>query len=125
MESPRPVPPSLVLKKGSNKRRSTSQGIPRPVSRTDNTTERRTPAPPKHVPVGHVAVSIHDGPGFGSSANGWERSLVRWAATMWPAGSETFFAGVICEQRVRLRYCEGFWGDVPQCGKRSLSDSVR
>lgn len=38
---------------------------------------------------------------------------------------ETFFAGVICEQRVRLRYCEGFWGDVPQCGKRSLSDSVR
>lgn len=38
---------------------------------------------------------------------------------------ETFLAGVICEQRVRLRYCEGFWGDVPQCGKRSPSDNAR
>ena len=28
-----------------------------------------------------------------------------------PAG----FLGVVCEQRVRLQYCEGQWGKVPQC----------
>jgi len=30
---------------------------------------------------------------------------------------EKFLAGVICEQKVRLRYCEGKWGQVPQCTK--------
>ena len=28
---------------------------------------------------------------------------------------EKFVAGVICEQKARLRYCEGKWGQVPQC----------
>ena len=30
-------------------------------------------------------------------------------------GREGFFAGVICEQRVRLQYCEGYWGQAAQC----------
>ena len=29
-----------------------------------------------------------------------------------PAG---FLGRVVCEQRVRLQYCEGQWGKVPQC----------
>ena len=44
----------------------------------------------------------------------------RWqamSAAIASCGREDFFAGVICEQRVRLRYCEGYWGDVPQCGR--------
>jgi hypothetical protein len=28
---------------------------------------------------------------------------------------ENFLAGVVCTERVRLQYCEGFWGQVPQC----------
>ena len=30
-------------------------------------------------------------------------------------GREGFFAGVVCEQRVRLKYCEGYWGVAAQC----------
>jgi hypothetical protein len=30
-------------------------------------------------------------------------------------GRESFLAGVICEQRVRLKYCEGYWGVAAQC----------
>lgn len=28
---------------------------------------------------------------------------------------ENFFTGALCEQRVRLRYCDGYWGSVPHC----------
>jgi len=28
---------------------------------------------------------------------------------------EGFFGRVVCEQRVRLQYCDGHWGQVPQC----------
>ena len=28
---------------------------------------------------------------------------------------ENFLARVVCEQRERLKYCEGYWGQVPQC----------
>jgi hypothetical protein len=28
---------------------------------------------------------------------------------------EDFIARVICGQRVRFRYCDGYWGKVPQC----------
>jgi len=35
---------------------------------------------------------------------------------------ERFLAGVICEQKVRLRYCEGKWGQVPQCTKKPHVD---
>ncbi|HET7032608.1 MAG TPA: hypothetical protein VFJ48_05750 [Casimicrobiaceae bacterium] len=35
---------------------------------------------------------------------------------------EKFLAGVICEQKVRLRYCEGKWGQVSQCSKKPHVD---
>jgi hypothetical protein len=28
---------------------------------------------------------------------------------------EDFIARVICGQRVRFRYCDGYWGKVPAC----------
>jgi hypothetical protein len=28
---------------------------------------------------------------------------------------EDFISRVICDQRVRFRYCNGYWGAVPQC----------
>jgi hypothetical protein len=28
---------------------------------------------------------------------------------------EDFITRVICSQRVRFRYCEGYWGKVEQC----------
>jgi hypothetical protein len=28
---------------------------------------------------------------------------------------EDFISRVICDQRVRFRYCKGYWGTVSQC----------
>jgi hypothetical protein len=28
---------------------------------------------------------------------------------------ENVFARVLCDQKVRLRYCKDYWGTVPQC----------
>ena len=38
---------------------------------------------------------------------------------------DNFFNGVVCEQRVRLRYCEGHWGESPHCGSGFRFDSGR
>ena len=37
------------------------------------------------------------------------------ASALEKCSEEKFLAGVICEQKARLRYCEGKWGQVPQC----------
>ena len=42
----------------------------------------------------------------------------RWetmSAAIANCSRESFLAGVVCSERVRLQYCEGFWGQVPQC----------
>jgi hypothetical protein len=44
------------------------------------------------------------------------------AAALEKCSGEKFLAGVICEQKVRLRYCEGKWGKVPQCTPRPHAD---
>lgn len=38
---------------------------------------------------------------------------------------DNFFTGVVCEQRVRLRYCEGHWGESPHCGSGFRFDGGR
>ena len=44
------------------------------------------------------------------------------AAALEKCGDEKFLAGVVCEQKVRLRYCDGKWGQVPQCTAVSKVD---
>ena len=33
-----------------------------------------------------------------------------------------FFEGVVCEQRVRVRYCDGWWGRSPECPSGRMAD---
>lgn len=40
-------------------------------------------------------------------------------------GRQGFLAGVICEQRVRLQYCEGYWGQAAQCPSGIPNDHGR
>jgi hypothetical protein len=40
-------------------------------------------------------------------------------------GREGFFAGVVCEQRVRLQYCEGHWGQAAQCPNGIVNEHRR
>ncbi len=44
------------------------------------------------------------------------------ASALEKCAEEKFLAGVICEQKARLRYCEGKWGQVPQCTARPRPD---
>jgi hypothetical protein len=37
-------------------------------------------------------------------------------------GREGLLASVICEQRVRLQYCEGYWGQASQCPSGIAND---
>ena len=38
---------------------------------------------------------------------------------------ENFLAGFVCDQQARLRYCEGHWGEVPECPGGIRADSGR
>jgi hypothetical protein len=38
---------------------------------------------------------------------------------------ENFLAGIVCGERARLQYCDGFWGQVPQCRGASRSENAR
>jgi hypothetical protein len=40
-------------------------------------------------------------------------------------GRDGFFAGVVCEQRVRLQYCEGHWGQAAECPSGIPNDHGR
>jgi hypothetical protein len=44
------------------------------------------------------------------------------ASALEKCGEEKFLAGVICEQKARLRFCEGKWGKVPQCTAKPRVD---
>ena len=38
---------------------------------------------------------------------------------------EGFLAGIVCSERARLQYCDGYWGTVPQCKGAIVSDASR
>jgi hypothetical protein len=38
---------------------------------------------------------------------------------------ESFFAGVVCTERARLQYCDGFWGKVPECRGANRPENSR
>lgn len=44
------------------------------------------------------------------------------ASALEKCSEEKFLAGVICEQKARLRFCEGKWGKVPQCTAKPRVD---
>ena len=44
------------------------------------------------------------------------------AVALVKCGEEKFLAGVICEQKARLQYCAGKWGQVPECSSKSRAD---
>jgi hypothetical protein len=38
---------------------------------------------------------------------------------------EGLIAGLLCKERARLQYCEGYWGTVPQCTASAASSNTR
>jgi len=69
---------------------------------------RSAPAPAAAPPVEKV----------GAAQPAASRGSVRWKRLdeeLSQCTREDFIARVICGQRVRFRYCDGYWGKVPQC----------
>ena len=40
-------------------------------------------------------------------------------------GRDGFLSGVICEQKIRIKYCEGYWGQAAQCPSGIQNDHGR
>jgi len=69
-------------------------------------------APAKPAPV--VAAA----PAAAAEPDRWQM----YADAMGRCGREDFFKRFTCEQRARLHYCEGYWGQVPQCPSAPTRD---
>ena len=54
-------------------------------------------------------------------ADRWETMNAALAA----CSRESFLAGLTCTERVRYQYCEGYWGQVPQCRAATRPGSSR
>ena len=51
----------------------------------------------------------------------WEAMI----AAITRCSRESFLTGVVCSERVRLQYCDGYWGEVPQCRGATRPDTSR
>jgi len=93
--SPRPAPKRVV--------ETPAEPAPQPaVARFAAATEPPAPVPaPEAVPAPRPA----------PPRDRWQLM----ADAIAQCGHERFFAAVVCEQRVRLQYCDGYWGQVAQC----------
>jgi hypothetical protein len=71
------------------------------------------------TPMANVApAAIGDEP---SAPDRWQAMSVELAR----CSRENFIAGVLCDERARWQYCEGYWGQVPQCPAASRVDGGR
>jgi hypothetical protein len=117
-------PPSLPsLPKDSTRAmppRAARSAAPRAVSEAktiDDASRINAAAQPQQAepPVQQARASVAPSPSAADDAQSLATLLER-------CSDEKFLAGVICEQKVRLRYCEGKWGQVPQCTKKPHVD---
>lgn len=82
-----------------------------PADRFAVAAPRELPAP---VPMREAVLPVREAP----APDRWQvmsDQIVR-------CGRDGFLAGVICEQRVRIKYCEGYWGSAPQCPSGIAND---
>jgi hypothetical protein len=98
----------------------------------------QTKAPSKAAPQGSEAPSKTASPGSeapSKAASPPGKALAkapaaapapdRWqmmAEAMAQCSPAQFFSRLACEQRTRNRYCEGYWGQVPQCPNAPTKD---
>jgi hypothetical protein len=93
--------------------RPAPQVAPRPARRAPEQ-RAETPSPPSAkpttaVPAAPPAPAAQSAPPH--VADRWQRM----EDEMSHCTREDFISRVICGQRVRFKYCDGYWGKVPQC----------
>jgi hypothetical protein len=71
------------------------------------------------APLANVApAAIEDAPSVPDRWQAMNAELAR-------CPRDNFVAGALCDQRARWQYCEGYWGQVPQCRAASRGDGGR
>ena len=110
-KTPAMRPARVAANASASSRASTDAKSGGNLSRANGAT---TPTPEVEPPVQQARVSVTP-----STSSSDEQSL---ASALEKCSNEKFLAGVICEQKARLRYCEGKWGQVPQCTAKPRVD---
>ena len=102
MNAPRDLPPSAT-------QRASAQQPPAAQRKTVTRATRARTSTPVGVPVAETRK---------------KRRLDRWQAMEASLDncSGDFFERVVCDQRVRLRFCEGQWGKVAQCASGVINE---
>jgi hypothetical protein len=110
VESPQPAP--VAPRKGEPKApraaASTQSSSRQPVTPQLATPPLAVPAPQAPVRTAQPANNI-------AAAAPVPDRWAQFAEDLHHCERETFLSRVLCDQRVRLRYCDGYWGKVPQC----------
>ena len=95
-------------------RAATSEVIQRNAARNSIPPVETRPEPPRVEPPAPMPVVVAAAPPRTAETprrDRWERM----DAALRSCRAEEFLSRVICEQKVRLDYCEGLWGQAAQC----------
>ena len=84
---------------------------PRPARRTEKAVKPPPPEPAQPAPAEQPAVVAVAPKAAAPVIDRW----TRMSEELSRCTREDFITRVICDQRVRFRYCPGYWGKVPQC----------
>ena len=112
-----PVPPTLLREKSAPRRSATESRPAKSAAAKPRTAS--APAADAGAIDAPNASAQPSAPVIASAAIAPEPQVPdRWetmSAGLASCARESFLAGVVCAERVRHQYCEGFWGQVPQC----------
>lgn len=91
----------------------------------------RAPAAPARTPAPRGAAPASDSTAAGTAAAApaaKPRASDHWVQmndSLSRCTRQDFINRVICDQRVRIRYCDGYWGKVAQCPVSPSTEEVR
>ena len=107
-------------------KRASARQRPVPVPATKRASTPQRPAPEVPVPVGAtppVAQTRAAAPvGVAEPRNAWQPDPREAMHVSLATCGGDLFARILCDQRVRRRFCEGHWGEVPECASGVAND---
>jgi len=114
----RPLPPHPATPR-TNVTHANKPPTPTATTKAAEPPTAQSPADTAATPVTHAHVAAASAADAAHSADRWQRLDEEIAQCT----RADFITRVICGQRARFRYCNGYWGKVPQCpGSPSIAD---
>ena len=103
-------------------KRASARQRPGPVPATKRSSVRQRPTPEAPALVAHTLAAAPVGAPVAETREArqpdpWEAMHVSLAS----CGGD-LIARIVCDQRVRRRFCEGHWGQVPECASSVAND---